>query len=140
MKRSFFLDLSGRFFGSLFFLDNNKSRIFHYLQVGYFLSVVTGKVYNMSSTTRQSSPAFNSFFNKEKTSTENATKLDFISSIWDDDRIRRLDEKNWQWLWCNQTFQGINSTKALAHVLGKKGMHIKTCYVAKDKSHYIHIH
>ena len=44
-------------------------------------------------------------------------------------------KKNWQGLWCNQTFQGINATKALAHVLGKKGMHIKSCYVAKDKSH-----
>ena len=32
-------------------------------------------------------------------------------------------------------FQGINSTKALAHVFGKKGMHIKSFYVAKDKAH-----
>ena len=39
------------------------------------------------------------------------------------------------WLWCNQIFQGINATKALAHVLGKKGIHIKSCYVAKDKAH-----
>ena len=43
--------------------------------------------------------------------------------------------KNWQCLWCNQTFQGINATKALARVLGKKGMPIKSCYVAKDKYH-----
>ena len=28
-----------------------------------------------------------------------------------------------------------NATKALAHVLEKKGMHIKGCDVAKDKSH-----
>ena len=47
----------------------------------------------MLSHTSQSSPAFYSFFNKEKTSAETATKLDFISYIWDDDRIRRLDEK-----------------------------------------------
>ena len=88
----------------------------------------------MSSPTSQSYPGFHSFFNKEKTSAETATKLNFISYIWVDDHIRRLDEKNWQCLWCNQTFQGINATKALAHVLGKKGMHIKICYVAKDKS------
>ena len=68
-------------------------------------------------------------------SAETATKLDLISSIWDDDNIRRVDEKNWQYLWCNQTFQGINATKALDHVLGKKGMHIKSCYVAKEKAH-----
>ena len=89
----------------------------------------------MSSPTSQSSPAYYSFFNKEKTSAETATKLDFVSSIWDDDHIRRLDEKNWQYLWCNQSFQGIHSTKSLAHVLGKKGMCIKICYVAKEKAH-----
>ena len=47
----------------------------------------------MSSTTSQHSPEFHTFFNKEKTSAEIATKMDFISSIWDDDHIRRLDEK-----------------------------------------------
>ena len=89
----------------------------------------------MWSPTSQSSPAFHSFLNEENKSAETATKLDLISSIWDDDHIRRLYEKNWQCLWCNQTFQGINATKALAHVLGKKGMYIKSCYVAKDKDH-----
>ena len=73
----------------------------------------------MQSPTSQSSPEFHSSFNKEKTSAETETRLDFISSIWDDDHIWRLDEKNWQCLWCNQCFQGINDTKALAHVLGK---------------------
>ena len=48
----------------------------------------------MLSPTIQSSTVFHSFFNKEKTSAETATKLDFISSIWDDDHIWRLDEKN----------------------------------------------
>ena len=32
-------------------------------------------------------------------------------------------------------FQGINATKALSHVFSKKGMHIKSCYVSKDKAH-----
>ena len=78
----------------------------------------------MSSPRNQSSPALHSFLNKEKTSAETTTKLDIISFIWDDYHIQRPDEKNWQCLWCNQTFQGINATKALAHVLGKKDMHI----------------
>ena len=43
--------------------------------------------------------------------------------------------KNWQFLWCNTSFQVINATKALAHVLGKKGVHIKSCYVPKKKSY-----
>ena len=95
MKQSFFLDSSGCFFSSLFFLLTINQQLFHYLHVRYFLSVVISKVYIMSSTTSQSSPAFHSFFNKEKTSAETATKLDFISYIWDDDHIRRLDGKNW---------------------------------------------
>ena len=70
----------------------------------------------MSSPTSQSSPAFHSFLYKEKTSAETATKLDLISSIWENDHIMRLDEKNWQCLWYNKSFQGINASKALAHV------------------------
>ena len=47
--------------------------------------------------------------------------------------------KNWQYLWCNKSFLGINSTKALAHILGKKNMYIKSCYVPKDKAHISNI-
>ena len=43
--------------------------------------------------------------------------------------------KNWKCLLCNTRFQRINYIKALAHVLGKKGMHIKICYVPKEKSY-----
>ena len=89
----------------------------------------------MSSTTIQYLSTFNPFFNKEKTSEETETRLDFISYIWGDDHIMRIDEKNWQCLWCNTSFQVINATKSIAHVLGKKGMHIKSCYVPKDKYH-----
>ena len=87
------------------------------------------------STTSQSSSKFHSFFNKENKSAETETKLDFISSILDDGHILRLDEKIWQWLWCNKNFQGINDTKALAKLFGKKGMYIKSCYVPKDNAH-----
>ena len=34
------------------------------------------------------------FFNNEKTCAETENRLDFISSIWDDDHILRLDENN----------------------------------------------
>ena len=27
-------------------------------------------------------------------------------------------------IWCNKTFQGINTTNALAYIQGNKGMHI----------------
>ena len=46
-----------------------------------------------------------------------------------------LTKKNWQCLWCNQNFQGINATKALDRVLGNNSMHIKSCYVANEKAH-----
>ena len=85
----------------------------------------------MWSTTSQSSSTFHPFYNKEKTRAETETKLDFISSICDDDHIWRLDEKNWQFLWFNQSFQVINATKSLSHVLGKKGIHIKVVILLK---------
>ena len=44
--------------------------------------------------------------------------------MWDDDHILGLDENNWKFLCCNKVFQEINDTKALAHVLGKKGINI----------------
>ena len=47
----------------------------------------------------------------------------------------RLNEKNCQCLWCDTSFQGINATKALDNLFGKKGMHIKSCYVPKEKYH-----
>ena len=34
-------------------------------------------------------------------------------------------------------FQGINSTKYFAHILGKKGMYIKSCYGYMEKYHII---
>ena len=123
------------FFCSHFFMQTIHQELYHYLQDQVFISFGISKNYIMSSPTRQYSPALYLFFIKEKTSAETATKLDIISSNRDDDHNRRLNEKNWQCLWCNQKFQGINATKALAHVSGKKGMHIKSCYVAKDKFH-----
>ena len=68
---------------------------------------------------------FHPFFNNKNTCAETEIKLDFIPSIWDDDQMMRLDKNNWQCLWCNTSFQEINATEALVHVLGNKGMQIK---------------
>ena len=78
---------------------------------------------------------FHLLFNKERIISETETKIDFISSIWDDDNILRLDKNNLQCLWCTNVVQVINDTKALAHVMGKKGMYTKSCCVTKIKSH-----
>ena len=89
----------------------------------------------MLSSASRSSPTFHSFFNKENTSAETETKLVFVSSVCGNDHILRLDENNWQCLWCTKLFQGINATKDIAHVMGKKGVHLKRCCVPKDKYH-----
>ena len=90
----------------------------------------------MSSSSIQSFSKYHYCFNNQKTCAETETNIDFISSIWDDDQIMRLDEKNWQFLWCNTNFQGINDTEALDQVLGKKVMHIKIVQVPKEKLSY----
>ena len=89
----------------------------------------------MSSSASQYYSKTHSIFNKGNKCAETDTKLYLISSIWDDDNILRLDENNWQCLQCTKVFQGINATKALAHVLGKKGAHIKRFYFPKEKAH-----
>ena len=91
----------------------------------------------MSYSASQSLSKYNYLFNNENTCAEIETNIDFISSFWDDDLIQRLDENKWQCLWCKTSFEGINVTKALAHVLGKKGVYIKSCYVPKYKSHIV---
>ena len=48
----------------------------------------------MISTTSQYFSTFHSFFNKKRTRTETKTMLNFISSIWDDYHILRLDEES----------------------------------------------
>ena len=93
MKQFFSLINLAVFLFLYFSLPTIHQELFHYLQVGFFISVDISKVYIMSSPTSQSSPEFHSFFNKENTSAETATKLNFISSIWDDGHIWRLDEK-----------------------------------------------
>ena len=48
----------------------------------------------LSSYASQSLKKYHSLFNDENTCAETETKLDFISSIWDDDQILRFDENN----------------------------------------------
>ena len=45
----------------------------------------------ISSSASQSISKYHYLFNNEKKCSEIETKLDFISSIWDDDHILRLD-------------------------------------------------
>ena len=65
----------------------------------------------------------------------NIEVLSSISYIWEDDRIEKLENNQWKCLWCIVKFQCTNATKALAHVIGEKNMHIKRCRASIDQDY-----
>ena len=87
----------------------------------------------MSSTTSQSSPAFHSFLNKEKTNSETATKLNFISSIWDDDHLRRLDEKTGNAYGAIKLFKESMLLRLLLAYWGRRVCILKVVMLLKTK-------
>ena len=64
-------------------------------------------------------------FRRKPSNSGNIALLSFISSIWDDKQVEKLEDNQWKCLWCAVKFQGINATKSLSHVIGTKSMHIK---------------
>ena len=74
-------------------------------------------------------------FRRKPSNSKNIAVLTSIKSIWDDDQIEKLEDNQWKCLWCDVTFQGFNATKALAHVIGTKCMHIKRCTASIDQAH-----
>ena len=66
----------------------------------------------------------------------NTEVLSSISSICEGYHIERLENNQWNCLWCNVIFQGINATKDLDHLIGTKYMHINICQASIDKSHF----
>ena len=74
-------------------------------------------------------------FGRKSSNSKKIAVLTSIKSIWDDDHIENLEENQWKCLLCDFTFQGINATKALAHVNVTKCMHIKRCIALIDQAH-----
>ena len=74
-------------------------------------------------------------FGHKPSNSKNIAVLTSIKSIWDDDHVEKLEDNQWKCVWCDFTFQGINATKALAHVIGTKCMHIKGWTDSIDQSH-----
>ena len=74
-------------------------------------------------------------FGRKPSNSKNIAVLTSIKSIWNEDHIEKLKDNQWKCLWCDFTFQGINATKALAHVIGTKCMHIKRCTASIDQAH-----
>ena len=74
-------------------------------------------------------------FGCKPSNSTNIAVLTSIKSIWDDDDIEKLEDNQWKCLWCDFTFQVINATKALAHIIGTKCMYIKKCTASIDQAH-----
>ena len=74
-------------------------------------------------------------FSRKPSYSGNIEVLSYISSIWEYDHIEKPENIQWKCLWCNVKFQGLNTTKSLAHVIGTKCMHIKRCRSSIDQAY-----
>ena len=74
-------------------------------------------------------------FGRKPPNSNNIAVLTSIKSIWDYDHIENLEDNQWKCLWCDFTFQGINATKDLAHVIETRCMHIKRCTDSIDQAY-----
>ena len=74
-------------------------------------------------------------FGRKPSNSDNIAVLTSIKSSWDNNQIEKLEDNQWKCLRCDVTFQGIYTTKALAHVVGTKSMHIKRCTASIDQAH-----
>ena len=66
-------------------------------------------------------------FSRKPSDSGNIAVLGSISSIWEDDHIKKLENNQWKCLLCDVNFHSINATKALACVIGTKFMNINRC-------------
>ena len=82
-----------------------------------------------------SSPSkYHLLFGRKPSNSDNIAVLTSIKSIWDDDQIEKLEDNQWKCLWYDVKSQGINATKALAHFIITKCMHIKRCTASIDQA------
>ena len=75
-------------------------------------------------------------FSRNPSNSGNITVLSSIKSIWEDKYIENLKDNQWKCLSCDVTFQGLNATKVLAHVIGTKSMHISEAQIQLIKIIY----
>ena len=78
---------------------------------------------------------YHPIFSRKPSNSGNISVLSYISFILKDEHIEKLKDNQWKCLWCDVKFQGINATKALAHVIGTKSMHIKRCTASIDQAY-----
>ena len=78
---------------------------------------------------------YHPLFSCKPSNSGNIAGLSSIKSIGEDKHIENLKDNQWKCLWCDVTFQGINATKSLAHVIGTKSMHINRCTASIDQDY-----
>jgi transposase-like protein len=64
-----------------------------------------------------------------------------LKSIWEDEHVTKLPiidggQRQWKCLWCNNTFNQWNSTKAIYHLNRVKGYSIKVCRQHHPSSYF----
>ena len=74
-------------------------------------------------------------FSRKPSNLGNIAVLSYISSIWEDEHSEKLKDNQWKCRWWDVKFQVINATKALAHVVGTKFMHINRCTSSIDQAY-----
>ena len=101
----------------------------------YFCSPFIKQYFDMEDPPSNLPSKYHHLFSLKPSHVDSIEVISYISSIWEDDHIERLENNQWKCLWCNIEFQVINATKALAHVIGTKCMHIDRCMASIDQSH-----
>ena len=76
---------------------------------------------------------YNLLFSHKPSKSGNISVLSYISSIWEEEHIEKLEDNQWKCLWCDVKFQVINATKSLAHVIGTECININRCTASIDK-------
>ena len=92
----------------------------------------------MSDSSSMSYSKIRHLFPKTDSTSRMEAIINFISSIYEDDRVEKL-ENQWKYLWCVIAYQGINITKYLAHLLGTRCVYIKSCNDEIDKTRFLKI-
>ena len=101
----------------------------------YFCLSFIKQQYVISYPHGNSTSNYHQLFSWKPSHTSNTKVITYVSSIWKDDRIERLENNQWKCLWCNVIFQGINATKSVARVIRTKFMHINRFRYPIDKKH-----
>ena len=87
----------------------------------------------MSDSYCNSPSKYHHIFSCKPSNSGNIAVLSYISSIWEDKHIEKLEDNQWKCLWCDVKFQGINATKSLTYVIGTKSIHIKRYTTSIDQ-------